>query len=89
MPKNEKNTCIARERTVYNPAIQKAGENAGGMSTGAVPMTFHVEKRTFRADCHARRGKYATLNNKSEKLPGGAPGPVGETPTGYHSARGR
>ena len=61
MPKNEKNTCIVRERTVYNPVIQKAGENAGGMSTGAAPVTFHVEKRTFRADGHARRGKYATL----------------------------
>ena len=65
MPKNEKNTCIARERTVYNPAVQKMGENEGGMSTWNAPMTFHVEKRTFRADGHARRGKYATLNTEN------------------------
>ena len=58
MPKNEKNTCIVRERTVYNPAVQKMGENAGG----AVPMTFHVEKSTFRADGPTKRGKAGTLN---------------------------
>ena len=32
------------------------------MLAGAAPVTFRVEKRTFRADGPARRGKYATLN---------------------------
>ena len=32
------------------------------MLAGAAPVTFRVEKRTFHADGHARRGKYATLN---------------------------
>ena len=58
-------SCREESGTVYNPAIQKAGENAGGMSTGAVPVTFRVEKRTFRADGPARRGKYATLNTEN------------------------
>ena len=56
-----KKTCIVRESTVYNPAVQKMGENEGGMSTRAAPMTFHVEKSTFRADGPTNRGKYATL----------------------------
>ena len=63
MPKNEKNTCIVRERTVYHPAIQKAGENEGGMSTWDAPMTFHVEKSTFRADGPTNRGKAGTLSS--------------------------
>ena len=36
-------SCREKSGTVYDPAIQKAGENAGGMSTGAVPMIFHVK----------------------------------------------
>ena len=36
-----------------------------GMLAGAAPVTFRVEKRTFRADSPARRGKYATLNVES------------------------
>ena len=67
---------------MYNPAVQKMGENEGGMSTWDAPMTFHVEKSTFRADGPINRGKYATLNTKTEKLSGGAPGPVGRTPYG-------
>ena len=35
------------------------------MLAGAAPVTFRVEKRTFRADGHARRGKYATLNTEN------------------------
>ena len=35
------------------------------MLAGAAPVTFRVEKRTFRADGPARRGKYATLNVES------------------------
>ena len=37
----------------------------GGKGIGAAPVTFHVEKSTFRADGHARRGKYATLNTEN------------------------
>ena len=66
-------SCREESGTVYNPAIQKAGENAGGMSTGAVPVTFRVEKRTFRADGPARRGKYATLNIENRKTARGRP----------------
>ena len=59
-------------RTVVLSAAQKTGENAGG----AVPMTFHVEKSTFRADGHARRGKAVTINPRTCKsCPGAPPGP--------------
>ena len=43
------------------------------MLAGAVPMTFRVEKRTFRADGPARRGKYATLNIENRKTARGRP----------------
>ena len=41
---------------------RKKRPDTEGMLAGAAPMTFHVEKRTFRADGPARRGKYATLD---------------------------
>ena len=48
----------------------------GGKGIGAAPMTFHVEKRTFRADGHARRGKAVTINPRTCKsCPGAPPGP--------------
>ena len=55
---------------------RKKRPDADGMLAGAAPMTFHVEKRTFRADGHARRGKYATLDPSTCKsCPGAPPGP--------------
>ena len=43
------------------------------MLAGAAPVTFRVEKRTFRADGPARRGKYATLNIENRKTARGRP----------------
>ena len=63
MPKNEKNTCIVRERAVHDPAVQKMGENEGGMSTWDAPVTFHVKKSMFRADVPTTRGKAGTLSS--------------------------
>ena len=57
----QKSSCIVHRCTVYD-LIAKKRPDTEGMLAGAVPVTFHVEKRTFRADGHARRGKYATLN---------------------------
>ena len=45
-PRNDRlfrQSRIARERAVYHPAVQKMGENAGGTSAGAAPVTFHVK----------------------------------------------
>ena len=44
---------------------RKKRPDTEGMLAGAAPVTFRVEKRTFRADGPARRGKYATLNTEN------------------------
>ena len=56
----QKSSCIVHRCTVYNLIAKK--ERRNGMLAGAAPVTFRVEKRTFRADGPARRGKYATLS---------------------------
>lgn len=56
----QKSSCIVHRCTVYDFIAKK--ERRNGMLAGAAPVTFRVEKRTFRADGPARRGKYATLN---------------------------
>ena len=45
--------------------LSRKKERRNGMMGGAALVTFRVEKRTFRADSPARRGKYATLNVES------------------------
>ena len=60
----QKSSCIVHRCTVYD-LIAKKRPDTEGMLAGAAPVTFRVEKRTFRADGHARRGKYATLNTEN------------------------
>ena len=62
--KVQKSSCIVHRCTVYD-LIAKKRPDTEGMLAGAAPVTFRVEKRTFRADGHARRGKYATLNTEN------------------------
>ena len=44
---------------------EKFSEMTGRGGLKSHVLTFRVEKRTFRADSPARRGKYATLNVES------------------------
>ena len=62
----QKSSCIVHWCTVYD-LIAKKRPDAEGLLTGrrTAPVTFRVEKRTFRADGPARRGKYATLNTEN------------------------
>ena len=67
----QKSSCIVHRCTVYDFIAKK--ERRNGMLAGAAPVTFRVEKRMFRADSPARRGKYATLNVENWKTVRGRP----------------
>ena len=56
----QKSSCIVHRCTVYDFIAKK--ERRNGMLAGAAPVTFRVEKRTFRADGPTNRGKAVTLD---------------------------
>ena len=58
---DQKSSCIVHRCTVYD-FIAKKRSDTEGMLAGAAPVTFRVEKRTFRADGPTNRGKAVTLD---------------------------